>query len=223
MASQDPAYDAERRAIQRGLEDLLVDTKRSRKFAKQDWRTSKKDLKLDKRRGMKDYGRELERGLLGYRQQKEDVRTESSRGKEDFALRLTELGRQFRQQGFNQGQAINAGGGMVGGGQARAAAIRRERNMAIERQPLDLALERMKEDTQTQLGRIDVATGQLRQDTRIGKKRLKQDVRHDIRLGKRDLGRDIRDIHLERQRAKREASINRADLLKQAVWAANRS
>ena len=219
----DPAFDAERRAIQRGLEDLLQDTKTARKDIKKDWRTTSKDIRLDKKRGMKDLGRELERGLLSARQQREDVRTDRSRGREDFATRLTDLGRQFTQQGFNQGQAINAGGGMVNGGQARASAIRREENMAYERKPLDTALARMEEDAATQLGRIDIATGQLRQDTNIAQRRLKQDSRHDLRLGRRDVKRDIRDIHRERQRGKREATISRADLLKQAVWAANRS
>ncbi len=219
----DPSYDAERRAIQRGLEDLLKDTKSERKQGKQDYQTTREDIKIDRKRGLKDIGLGLERGLLDIRNQRTDVRQDRDRGREDFTTRIAGLARSYTQQQFNQGQALNAAGAGATSGASTLAAQRRAENMALDRAPLDTDLSRMEQDVDTSLERLGTGESQLRQDTGLGRRRLKQDVRHDKTLAKRDYRRDRKDIHTERQRAIREAEITRADLLKSAVWSARRS
>lgn len=222
-AGADPAYNQEARAIVRGLQDLLKDTKREKKHAKQDFRTTRKDIKVDRSRSIHDLGRELERGLLDIRYQRQDTKQELERGTEDFTSRLTDLARAYTQQGVNQGQQINAAGAGAASGLARAAAAKRAENMAYDRKPLDVAMGRLEEDVGTTLGRLGTAAGQLRQDTQIASRRVRKDTRHDLGLARRDFRRDRRDIKTERQRAKREATITAADLLSSAVWAARRS
>jgi hypothetical protein len=218
--SYDPSIEAERQAAARGLQDTTLDVKRARHQARQDFRTSRKDSRITKRRGMQDFTTQLQRGLQAIRFKRQDVKRDYRRGTQDIGLKLESLGRQYATLGDTQLQASNAAGLGTDQGTAQAAAARRIANQGFEQQPLDIALQRLGQDQTINLGRLGIEAGQLRQDTRRGRTRLKQDTRHDIHLAHRDFRRTRGDLHIQLQRARREATIGNADLLEQELFSA---
>lgn len=216
--SYDPAILAELRASGRGLDDLLLDLKRERNITRKDSRTERGDIRTEERRGKRDFASQLRRGLQDVSFQRQDTKLGLERGEEDFATQIANLARNYERLGTGQGQAINAAGGVATSGAARLAATRRSENMTLERQPLETGLERLQQDTGTQLGRLGVAAGQMRQDTAIGRRRLRQDVSHDLDLNALDRQRAMRDIRLRRQRGIREGEFAETDLTSSAIF-----
>jgi hypothetical protein len=217
--SYDPALEAERRSLKRGLGDVLFDTRRARRYARKDWRLSRSDLLRERGRGYEDISRryDTESRELGYRGA--DIQQQAERGREDFSTQLTNLIRTFQTQGREQMQAQNAAG-VLGGSTGAAAAARRAENLGFARAPIDTGRQRLEEDTSTAVGRLGVARTQLGSDTALARTRLAQDFAHNLRLGKIDLHRTLRDLYTKRQRARREATIGDVDITQQEIFGA---
>lgn len=220
--SFDPAIEAERRAAQRGLTDISQDSRIAGRRARQDFRTTIRDLNIDRRRGMGELRRGLQRGRQDIRFQRQDTRRAAQRGRQDFGLQLQAINRHFSQLAGQQVQQANAQG-VLDDGTLDAASVARARNKAIARQPIDIGLQRLNQDTTTNLQRLDVQQGRLEQDTRIGRRELRQDTKHDKRLAKQDYKRTIKDLHNKLARAIREQRIGDIDLIKEEIFAARRS
>ena len=206
--------ESERRAIPRGLEDLIEDTGFERKYARQDARITRRDLAQALRRGRQDIQLDKRRGLRQVGQEREDVRTDASRGREDFGTALTNLITDFGIRARQQEQSA-AAAGVTGGTFGAASAAARQAQFERQRQPIDTGLERLGEDTTTALGRLTAAAGDIRKDSRISGRRLGQDVRADRRLARIDLGRTLQGTTTSRQRGRREAVIGQAEITKQ--------
>lgn len=216
--SYDPAILAELRASQRGLDDLLLDLKRERNITRKDSRIERGDIRTEAGRQKQDFATQLRRGIQDIGYQRKDTKQTLERGEEDFATQVANLARNYQRLGVQQGQALNAAGATASSGAARLAAQRRSENMTLERQPLETGLERLQEDTGTQLGRLGTAAQQLRRDTQIGRRRLRKDVSHDLDLNALERQRALRDVRLRRQRGIREAEFAERDLTSSAIF-----
>lgn len=215
----DPAIDAERRAIERGLEDTLRDTALERKYARKDFKVDRRSDKLQKRRTLADLLRESRRGTQDIGLRTADVQQRAARGQADFTSQLQDLSRRFNTLGQNQAQNANAAG-VLEGGTMRAAAAKRASNEALAQAPILTASQRLGQDTQTALNRLAIDQTRLNQDIGQDRFQTRQDFRFNRRLAGRDLNRDLTQLKLERQRAKREALIGDTDLLSQAIYQA---
>lgn len=220
--SFDPALEAEQRALERGLENLLQDTHREKKYAKQDAQTSLHDLKVQKRRGLQDLRQQKSRGVRDIATRTTDVNTSADRQRADFGSRLTNLIHNSAVQGDQQFQAANAAG-VLDASTTEASAAARAGTLARARAPIDTGLQRVGEDQTTALGKLATAQGDLLHDSQQGKNQLRQDTRHDVRLQNQQLARTLRDIHTRRQRAREEAAIGQVDLTQQEIYQARQN
>ena len=215
--SFDPALEAEQRALERGLENLLQDTARERKYAKKDAAQTIEDLEQDRKRGLGDIGQERHRGLRDIGTRKEDIQRDATRGREDFSTRLRNLIHNSAVQGKQQYQAANAAG-VLDSSTQEASAAARAGNLARARAPIDTGLTRLNENEMTALEKLATTRGDLLRDTGEASHELRQDVRHDIGLTEQQLRRQQRDIKLRRQRAREEEAIGQVDLETQQIF-----
>jgi hypothetical protein len=217
--SYDPAIAAERRAAERGLEDIEDDTERDSLRARQDYGQARRDIRLGGRRERRDIATKLRRGRQDLRFKGRELQTKKQRGREDFGTQLNNLRRRFTLQGQEQGQAANAQG-VLGGGTLAASAQRRGENFGIARQSLDTGLARMLQDARVAETELGIAGRQLRQDTRRGRTEERQDRRRDQKLTRLEFRRGKHDRFTDLQRARREWVAADADLLSQMIWQA---
>jgi hypothetical protein len=213
----DPSYRQEAEAAERGLDDLLFDLRRQSRQSRRERRGSARDIRREGERAREDLRTTRQRALQDVRYQRQDVRQGAGRTIEDFNSQLTNMIRNFGILGNNQLQTA-ASQGVADRGTLAAGDAKRAENLAIARQPIDTGIARTQEDLATSLGRLSTQAGEIRQDFRTGRQRVRQDVRHDIRLGKRDLHSLLRDVGIRRQRGIREERIGRGDLLEQAIF-----
>lgn len=208
MFSYDPSIEAERRAQQRGLKDILKDTHRARVYAGQDLSQKQADIGRTQSRGLQDINTEYTQGV-------QDITRRQTRGSEDFTTQLDNLVRGFQQKGQQQTQVANAAG-VNDASTAAAAAARRAENLAVARQPIDTGRQRLAEDTATAFGRLTGQTG-------LATSRLGEDVTRDYSLAKQDHSRTIRDLLTKLRRAKREQQIGNLDLIQQEIYNARQN
>jgi hypothetical protein len=220
--SFDPALEAEQRALERGLENLLQDTARERHYATQDARQTRRDLTQDKRRGTKDIRQDKRRGLRDIGVRTGEVQRDATRGREDFGTRLSTLIHNTAAKGESQFQAANAAG-VLDSSTTAASAAARAGEFARARAPIDTGLQRLNENEQTALGKLATSQSDLLQDTGRAQHRLRQDIRHDTRLTDQQLQRQLRDIHTRRQRAREEEAIGQVDLTQQEIYQARQT
>lgn len=206
--SYDPSIDAERRAQQRGLKDILKDTSRAQRYAREDLTQKQADIGRSQARGLEDIGRTYSQGA-------EDISTRQARGMEDFNTQLTNLIRGFQQKGQQQTQTANAAGVLDPSTQA-ASAARRAENLAVARQPIDTGIARLGEDTARSFSRL---TG----STQLATSRLGEDTTRDYGLAKQDYQRTGLDLTTKLRRAKREQQIGNLDLIQQAIFNARQN
>lgn len=218
----DPNIDAQRRAAQRGLEDLLVKLHRQGHQARQDAHTTIQDTRVQARRSKHDIQRGRRRDILSIQQHRQDTRRSLTRGEQDFHTKLASLVQNFGNQASAQGQAANAAG-VYDAGTLAASSAARATNFARERQPLDIARQRLQQDTRTNLGRLGIQARQTRTDAAQNLLRLGQDTQHDIHLTRRDLGRQIQDFRTQRQIGIREQRIGNADYLNSEIYSARQN
>jgi hypothetical protein len=174
------------------------------------------DTTRDWRRTKFDLGQSLRRGKQKFRFQRQDLRTDARRARQDFATRLQGISRQFSQQATGQLQARNAAGTLEGGTGAAAAAKRAE-NQRLAEAPIRTAQTRLNEDVTTKLGRINVGENQLQQDFATRLKRGRQDVGRSRKLTWQDYRRDSKTRELKQSRGIREYRAGKADLLAQRI------
>lgn len=215
--SYDPAIEAERRAAARGLLDTRQDTKIALKQGRQDLHTTLKDLALNLKRTRQDERRGLRRGLQNVQFQRQDARRSAFRGRQDLGLQMDALVRKFGTQGQVQAQAANAAG-VYDAGTLASASAKRAANLAFERQPIDIGMQRIGQDLRIALGRSGVEAQRLRQDYRRNITRARQDTRHDKRLARRDFKRTKKSLFIDLDRASREQRIGNVDLTQQEIF-----
>lgn len=196
----DPSIDAQRRAQQRGLKDILKDTKRAKNYAGQDEGQKVADINQTQARGTQDIAT---RGAeIGLRQQ---------RGTEDFSTQLGNLIRDFQVRGSQQTQSANAAGSLDPSTQA-AAAGRRQENFNVARHPIDVGQQRLDQDSSLAMQGLGVA-----------QQRLGEDTSRSLGLAGQDYGRTLTDILTKRHRAVREERIGNLDLIQQAIFNARQN
>lgn len=217
IGTYDPSIEAQRRATERGLQQTLQDTKTERKRTLQDLQQQLHDLAVNKKRGKQDINRSLSRGLQDIGTRRSGINLRASRGNEDFQMNLEALARSYDRRAGAQTQAENAAG-LIGGGAFQASANKRATNYALDRQPLDIAHQRLGEDVSRALTGLQTDQQRLQQDSSRSLTRLRADTRHDSKLARRDANRKLTDIHRQRQRAKLEATITNADLIQQEAF-----
>lgn len=199
----DPAFLAQLQAEQRGLRDLLKDTRRERRFTRQDTRTELKGIRRAGQRTAEDLRTQRERGVG-------DIRLGAERGREDFGTQLTNLIQGYQTLGRQQQQA-GAAQGLVGGSFGAASEAARAANLTRERQPIDTGVQRLGEDETRDIGR-------LREDVSLGLLRNRQDTRLGIAQTRRQRRRTLRDIMLERRRGRREFAASAPSIAAQAKF-----
>lgn len=215
----DPGLEAQRQQLERGVQDTKQDLRIRARRERQDFTTQRRDIQRGARRGRKDIQLDSRRGLRGVRFQREDLRRDASRGMQDFALRLGGLHREYAQRANSQNQEARAAGLGDSGAMAEGAQ-KRATNLAIERQPIDLGVQRLQQDVDTSMGRLGVAARDIRIDTRTGMQRLRQDTKQTKKLARQGFTRSRRDIGIERQRAIREGALGNVALIQQQIYAA---
>lgn len=203
LMSSDPALEAERRALQRGVQDLFRDTRREVGRAKEDRRTSVTDLRRMTGRARKDLTRGFKRGTA-------DLAREKQRLGQDYSMALADIFHANDVTAQQQAEAANAAG-VLGGSTAAASAAARAGNLQRARQPLDTSLQRGTQDIATERRRLG-------QDTRLGKRQLRQDKRFDMNLIQRDYSRFRQDARTGLQRGIREQRIGDIDITNQQIF-----
>lgn len=204
----DPSIDAEKRAQERGLSDILADTDQAESYAGEDLAQRQSDLNLGRERGMADIGRRQARGT-------EDINLRQKRGTEDFSTSLNNLIRGFQVKAREQTQVANQAGSLDNA-TSRAAAARRAEGLAQARHPIDVGIQRLGEDTTRSLGR-------LTEDSDLARQRLGEDTDRDLSLAGTDQGRTLTELATKRRRAIREQRIGAVDLTQQAIFQARQA
>jgi hypothetical protein len=189
--SYDPILDAQQAASQRGLGDVRQDTSLAGTRAAVDYGLGVEGLNRSYGRGMEDFTTSRDRGMQDYGQQ-------LGRGEEDYTRNVGLLQRSYQQLGRREAEGARSRHVISGGLALRAAQIRAE-NEAIDRQPLDTGISRLRQD---------VSTGQTRlgEDYARGTGRLGQD--RDLGVGQLALGYDrgVSDRRTALSRAEREGA-----------------
>lgn len=240
----DPAIEAQRRSVKRGLEDKLQDVRTGRHFNQTDLAQALRDIKVNTQRSRGkiireagrsrgDINRESQRASEGLSERESDERLSASRANEDFDTQLANIARQFGDLGRRQSESANAAG-VLGSGTEAASAVARGRNQAIAEAPIATARKRVEEDLATALRRLGVKRGELGEDTERSLKelledqqrglgQLKQDRNRERRLSRRETGRKEFGLTRESQRARREATISDVDLIMQEIFQARQN
>lgn len=217
--SYPPEILQESRALERGLGDLLQDTRLERRYATTDTQQTVHDLRLDRRRSISDMRREEQRGLQDIGTERTNIAQQRGDVEQDYGMQLSNLVREYQIRGEQQTTAAHAQG-LSGGGTMAAAAQVRAENQAIEKAPLDVERERANRELTDAETELATAEGRLTEDTARGVRRTRRDTRHDVRLARQALRRQLKDIHIRRQRGKREEAIGQIGLSEQAIFAA---
>lgn len=121
----DPALEAQRRAGQRGLAQLLEDIGTANTRDSEDFAGAMAEMA--KRKGRAD---------------------------EDFGVSLQNLQRRYATQGWNQGQSATVAG-VAEGGTLAASAARRAENQGMDEQPIRRAHDRFGEDYQSSIDKAN--------------------------------------------------------------------
>jgi hypothetical protein len=207
--SYDPILDAQQQASLRGLGDVRQDASLAASRAAQDYGLGVEGLNRSYGRGMEDFTTSRDRGLADLTTSRDrglaDYGQQLGRGEEDYGRSVGLLQRSYQQLGRRQAEGARTHGVLSGGLALRSAQIRAE-NQAIDRQPLDTSIGRLRQD---------VATGQTRlgEDFTRGSTRLGEDyARGTGRLGEdRDLGIGELGLGYDRGVTDRTTAVSRAE------------
>lgn len=240
--SFDPGLEAQVRAAERGLIDLIEKTHLEGRRESKDTREARQLLERKVRQGQADIARSRsyavqdagnQRGQLqtSFARDLQDLATAKQRGQQDYEKTLTDMQHRYAQTAAEQSQAQVASGTDDTGTTAAGAAVRGA-NQAYDKSGVDtvhtrheediaLQEQRDRENFATQSGLIDQGlnrdlTGYGIQSYRLGKEQQSQ--RHKLAL-------DIARAHIDRQtqlsHAKREYGIYASDVAQQAYYQAH--
>lgn len=218
----DPGLDAQRRALQRGVEQAEQDFETQRRIDRQDYKQTKKDIKRDAKRGRQDIRTDLRRGRVGYQQKREDIERSRRRGEQDFQQRLGTMFLRYGIKARVQSQSANAQG-VADAGTLGASNAARAANLARDKGVLDLAHSRQQQDLGTALARTNLAQSQFVSDIQRSKTRLGQDTKRSKKLAGRDFRRARRAARRELVRAQLEAAIGQTDITQQMIYQAQQT
>jgi hypothetical protein len=197
---QDTRRDIRRGKLDRNesLRDLGISRERGTQDLGFDFLTTMQDLGIDRQRAEQDlrnalrYGREdlgtrLQRGLAEAGRARRDIGIDLARGEEDWTMNIRNLTTQYSRLARGQQESANAAG-VYGGGTDAASASARAENFAIEREPLDIAIRRLREDVSRETGDIGTHERELRQDYSRDKGRLESDTYIEGLRNRQDFG-----------------------------------
>jgi len=240
----DPAIEAQRRAVQRGLEDKIQDVKTERHFNRRDLAQTLRDIRTNTQRSRgkinrevfrsrEDINRESSRAQEGINEREGAERLDAQRANQDFDTQLANIGRQFTQLGQRQAEGANAAG-VLGSGTQEASAAARAQNQALAEQPIAVARQRVEEDLAATLRQLGVRRGEISADAEGALRRLLEDQQRGLgqlkvdrdrerRLNRRSTGRKEFGLTREAQRARREAAITNQDLIEQQIYQARQN
>lgn len=222
----EPAWDAKKRAAERGEHDTLQNLGTERHFGEKDLHQALTDIHTSVSRKRQSLGIDFNRGNEKIGNQEADVTRNAGRTQADFTTKLADIARRFGELGRRQGEGANAAG-VNDAGTAAASAAARARNQIRSEEPIHTGEGRLKEDLNTALNRLGTSRGQLGQDFGIATSQLNQNrdrersraKQETVRLwgtGKPDgfIGTKGR----EEERTKREGAIAPVDILESEVW-----
>ena len=233
MGTFDPGLEAERRASQRGLADLIEDTTRANWRAERDfgterridrrqlrrdrgdlrhsYRTERRDTRIDRRQGLQDIGLRRSDERLSLSRALGDLAVARTRGDENYNRELSNLQRQFRAAAQEDTERANRAGVLEAGTMGASDAVRAA-NEAYERGDIDLERRRDVQD-------LNLREGRERQDSRRSHRRLNlsagrlrgsaaralSELARQRSVNSRRLGQDFRlDRRLDRREYRRD-------------------
>jgi len=229
--SYDPALLAQINQSQRGLLDQLKDIAIQNRQARQDFRTSKRQAKRTTRRNLGELRYQKQGTRINFRQDLQDLAIAKQRGTQDYHIALANLGRKYANLASTQSQAANAAGltgnsvvgGYGGSGFAAASGAARRRNMAIERQPIQIAQTRNLQDIALKEQREAGAFHRTMHHYGTLAHQQRQDLRTSLKALHRTLRRGLRQNKIAKSRAIREQGFYALDQTAQAFYAAHQA
>jgi len=213
----DPDLDAQQRASDRGLGDLIDDTGKAKERSATDLQLGLDQIGTGRKRNTEDYTTATGRTNVEFGRSLSDLLTTRTRGGEDYQTSLGNLSRQYQQLGDVQLQAANKAGALEGSGAGIQAARKRAENQSIDKAPIDTAYQRFQADSTRDESRIgedktyalgglktsydrgnedfDTQTGQLG----LGYKRGNEDLDTQLTRGGREASMFTQDVAAARQ------------------------
>jgi hypothetical protein len=159
MGGYDPNLDAQLRAGQRGLGDLIglgIDPKTGYyggQTGKQQGRNLS-DLTLGETQGTEDYQTNVDQANRSYQRSLADLLTQRQQNQQDYTTNIDTLKRNYSNLGTNQAGQERKAGAFAGSGAALQATRKRAVNQAIERSPIDTAYQRATDASNLTQGRL---------------------------------------------------------------------
>lgn len=235
--SYDPALDAQRGQVGRGLFDLSQDIGTQNVRDTTDYGLQREQLQRQQGYGQQDLTTGRDRSLNALMTQLHegtaDIGTRRGQLTEDHARSLEMLARGYQQLGGRQRQQANAAGVLNGGALLQAAA-KRKANEAIDRRPIDTGFQRATGELDTAQARLQSGTDsrarEVWDDFNTGSQRLGEGT--DYGLGQLALslappdannplgGRSFQDRTNTLTRAQRDAAAFGLDLEGQRAYQA---
>lgn len=238
----DPGLEAQVRAAERGLYDLIDKTRREGRRESRDTREARQLLERKVRQGRADIARSkgyaiedtgLKRQQYGidFARDIEDLAIARQHGEEDYNKALTDMQHRYARIGAEQAQGSVARGTDTAGVEQASAAVRGA-NEAYDRGGLDTSHQRAlsalglderrtNEDYGRRLGLLDTDLGRNLTDLGIRKFRLGQEGRTQRRHLLLDAFRNRQDRRTGLSQAKREYGIYATDVAQQAFYQAH--
>lgn len=238
----DPGLEAQVRAAERGLIDLIektrleghrasVDTRQARRLLERKVRQGQADLARQRGYTLEDAGLDRNRLQTNFQRDIEDLAIARQNGEEDYSRKLAEIQHAYATRAAVQQQAAVAQAVNDAGTTAASDAVRGA-NQAYDKgltdtsharavAALNLADRRTREDYANRMGLVD--QGLQRDLTRFGiqRHRMGQDLRTQRAALRRDLFRGLHDRHDTISKAKREYGIYVTDVAEQAFYQAH--
>lgn len=141
MGFYDPQIDSQERGLQRGYDDLTQDFGRGKTRAQDDLLLALGQTDRSSGEALEDLGRSKDRNLA-------EILSARQRGDEDYGRAIQGLDRRYASLANEQGQAARRAGVESGGILAQSLAAR-QRNRALDQQPLDISRQRQQADLTT--------------------------------------------------------------------------
>ena len=201
--SYDPVLDANERAANRGLKNLLWDTDRQGERLSTDFTLGQSDLARQRAEFGEDITTQRQGVERSYGRSLSDLLTERTQTGEDYTRNLAQLQRNYDQLGNQQAQRMRQVGVQAGGARAQAAR-KRAANQAWEKAPVDTSYNRAMQASQTNEARLgedkQLSLDEILRNEQRGYGQL------DRSGGELNLnyGRGAEDLSVQLQRAQRE-------------------
>lgn len=240
----DPGLEAQVRQSERGLLDLIEESRRDQTRQRKDVGQKRRETKRGLARTIADTQRArgyavedaqlAERSLgINFSRTLADLSAAKMRGEEDYQRVLSDVQHRYATQAQESTQGAVAAGGAERGTQAAAEAVRaanqkqdRDR-LAVEhlRRIVDIGTSRIRafQDRDTRLAAIQQGLGRELDRYGIGERRARQDTRAGLNALTRAAHRATFDRYDKLSKAKREQGIYAQDVAEQAYFQAHQN